>query len=36
MKHSTGKSDFEYKKRMVENVAVYKLSVSKLTCKGNL
>ena len=36
MKHSTLKSDFEYKKRMVENVAVYKLIAYKLTCKGNL
>ena len=36
MKHTTGKSGFEYKERMIENVAVYKLNVSKLTCKGNL
>ena len=36
MKHTTGKSGFEYIPRMVQNVAVYKLSVTKLTCKGNI
>ena len=36
MNHSTGKSGFEYKQRMVENVAIYKLIAEKLTCKGNL
>ena len=36
MKHTTGQSGFEYKQRMVENVAVYKLIANKLTCKGNL
>ena len=36
MKHTTGKSGFEYIPRMVQNVAVYKLSVTKLTCKDNI
>ena len=36
MKHSTKKSNFEYEPRMIQNVAVYKLTVTKLTCKGNL
>ena len=36
MNHTTGKSGFEYKPRMIENVAVYKLTSTKLTCKGNL
>ena len=36
MKHTTGKSNFEYNPRMLENVQVYQLTVSKLSCKGNL
>ena len=36
MNHTTGKSGFEYKQRMIENVAIYKLTAEKLTCKGNL
>ena len=36
MKHTTGKSTFEYNPRMVQNVAIYKLIVSKLSCKGHL
>ena len=36
MHHATGKSGFEYKQRMVENVAIYSLTAEKLTCKGNL
>ena len=36
MNHTACKSGFEYKPRMVENVAVYKLTSTKLTCKGNL
>ena len=36
MKQTTGKNDFEYNPRMFQNVCVYMLSVTKLTCKGNL
>ena len=36
MKQATGKTDFEYNPRMIQNVGVFKLSVSKMTCKGNL
>ena len=36
LKNTTGQSNFEYNPRMVENVAIYKLIVSKLSCKGNL
>ena len=36
MKQTTGKTDFEYNPRMVQNVCVYMLSATKLTCKGHL
>ena len=36
MKQTTGKTEFEYNPRMLQNVCVYMLSVTKLTCKGNL
>ena len=36
MKHVSGKTDFEYNPRMVQNVCVYMLIATKLTCKGNL
>ena len=36
MKNSTGKDGFEFNPKMVQNVAIYKLTVEKLTCKGNL
>ena len=36
MKHATGKSGFEYVPKMLEKVAIYKLTATKLTCKANL
>ena len=36
MKQTTGKTDFEYNPRMVQNVCVYMLSATKLACKGHL
>ena len=36
MKHSTGKSGFEYAPKMLEKVGIYKLTATKLTCKANL
>ena len=36
MKQTTGKTDFEYNSRMIQNVCVYMLSVTKLSCKGHL
>ena len=36
MNHLTGKTDFEYRPKAVENVSIYKLVTTKLTCKGNL
>ena len=36
MKQATGKTDFEYNPRMVQNVCVYMLSATKLACKGHL
>ena len=36
MKQTTGKTDFEYNPRMIQNVCVYMLSATKLTCKGHL
>ena len=36
MKNTTGKIGLEYNQRMLENCCVYMLSVTKLTCKGNL
>ena len=36
MKNIAGQSNLEYKPRMVENVAIYKLNVTKISCKGNL
>ena len=36
MNQTTGKTDFEYNPRMVQNVCVYMLSATKLTCKGHL
>ena len=36
MRQTTGKTEFEYNPRMFQNVCVYMLSVTKLTCKGNL
>ena len=36
MKQTTGRTDFEYNDRMIQSVYVYKLSVSKMTCKGRL
>ena len=36
MKQTTGKTDFEYNPRMVQNVCVYMLSATKLTFKGHL
>ena len=36
MKQAAGKTDCEYNPRMLQNVAVYMISVTKLTCKGHL
>ena len=36
MKQNTGKTDFEYNPKMIQNVSVYMLSVTKLSCKGHL
>ena len=36
MRQTTGKKEFEYNPKMLQSVCVYKLSVSKMTCKGNL
>ena len=36
MKQTTGKIDFEYNPKMLKNVCVYMLTVTKMTCKGNL
>ena len=36
MKQNTGKTDFEYNPKMIQNVCVYMLSVTKLSCKGHL
>ena len=34
MEHTTGRSGFEYNPKMLENVGVYKLTATKLTCKA--
>ena len=36
MKHTTGKSGFEYNPKMLEKLGIYKLTATKLTCKANL
>ena len=36
MQHSTGKTGFEYGQKMLEVLGIYKLTATKLTCKGNL
>ena len=36
MKHATGKTGFEYNPKMLEAVGIFKLTATKLTCKGNL
>ena len=34
MEHTTGRSGFEYNPKMLENVGIYKLTATKLTCKA--
>ena len=36
MEHATGKTGFEYNQKMLEALGIYKLTATKLTCKGNL
>ena len=36
MEHATGKAGFEYAQKMLEAVGIYKLTATKLTCKGKL
>ena len=36
MKQVSTKTDFEYNQRMVQNVCVYRITATKLTCKGHL
>ena len=36
MEHATGENGFEYNQKMLEHVAIYKLTATKLTCKANL
>ena len=36
MEHATGKTGFEYNPKMIEALGIYKLTATKLTCKGNL
>ena len=36
MKHTTGDTGFEYNPKLLEAVAVFKLTATKLTCKAKL
>ena len=36
MKQVSTKTDFEYNPRMLQNVCVYRITATKLTCKGHL
>ena len=36
MKQATGKTGFEFSQKMLEAVGIFKLTATKLTCKGKL